>query len=139
LLQPGASEPDPDHVRTNVCNEIDYESDFYVEVNINRSSSKINDVSVRASRLLSRSPLIRDDSGYYLGKDKITKWYKESFIPTNSHTRRRSSVLHLPGVKRVAQNAKSIIDCWKLFFPDIVIDEIVKYTNIYLIMIRTNL
>lgn len=44
----------------------------------------------------------------------------------------------LPGVKRVARDAKSITDYWKLFFPDSVIDEIVKCTDIYLAKIRSN-
>ncbi|CAI6376022.1 unnamed protein product [Macrosiphum euphorbiae] len=106
------TDADPDFVCTNIHNEIDSESDTDVDVHINPSSSRINNASV-ASRSRSGSPLIRDNSSYYL-------------------------VLHLPGVKRVARDAKSIIDCWKLFFPDMVIDEIVKCTNIYLTKIRTN-
>lgn len=38
----------------------------------------------------------------------------------------------------MTRDAKSIIDCWKLFFSDMVIDEIVKCTNVYLTKIRTN-
>jgi hypothetical protein len=131
------TDADPDFVCTNTHNEIDSESDTDVDVHINPSSSRINNASV-ASRSRSGSPLIRDNSSYYLGKDKVTKWYKESCTPSNSRTLRRNIVLHLPGVKRVARDAKSIIDCWKLFFPDMVIDEIVKCTNIYLTKIRTN-
>lgn len=104
--------------------------DTEADVHINPSSSRINNASV-SSRSRSRRPLVRDNSSYYLGKDKVTKWYKESCTPSNSRTLRRNIVLHLPGVKRVARDAKSIIDCWMLFFPDMVI-------NIYLTKIRTN-
>jgi len=41
-------------------------------------------------------------------------------------------------VKPHARNSKTIIECWSLFFPDNVIQEIVKCTNIYLTKIRIN-
>lgn len=51
---------------------------------------------------------------------------------SNGRTRRRNNIV-LPGVKRVARDeTKSIIDCWKLFFPGMVVDEILKCTNIYI-------
>lgn len=44
-------------------------------------------------------------------------------------TRRRNLVSHLPGVKNVARNAKTPFECWKLFFPDYIIELIVQCTN----------
>lgn len=87
------------------------------------------------SRSRSRSPI--EEYSYYLGKDKKTKWYKNS-SSNNVRTRKHNLVLHLPGVKRIARDAKSILECWKLFFTDSIIDDIVKYTNIYLNKIRSN-
>jgi len=42
------------------------------------------------------------------------------------------------GVKPNARNLKTILDCWSLFFPDNVIQEIVTCTNIYLAKIKLN-
>ncbi|XP_060855395.1 uncharacterized protein LOC132933083 [Metopolophium dirhodum] len=70
----------------------------------------------------------------YLGKDG-TKW-KAQMPPSNSRTRSHNLVTHLPGVKGVAKNSKTIIDSWQLFFPDEVISEIVNFTNIKIQKIR---
>jgi len=61
-----------------------------------------------------------DDEGeieYYLGKDKITKLNKNP-PPRNTRTAHCNIITHLPGVKPHAQNAKTIIESWSLFFPD---------------------
>lgn len=39
-------------------------------------------------------------------------------------------------VNPITKYAISIIDCWKLFFPDSVVNEIVVYTNKYFDKIR---
>ncbi|KAL4120740.1 hypothetical protein QTP88_013376 [Uroleucon formosanum] len=70
----------------------------------------------------------------YVGKDG-TKW-KAQLPPSNSRTRSHNLVTHLPGVKGVAKNSKTIIDSWQLFFPDEVISEIVNFTNIKIQKIR---
>ncbi|KAF0703927.1 piggyBac transposable element-derived protein 4-like, partial [Aphis craccivora] len=70
----------------------------------------------------------------YLGKDG-TKW-KARMPSSNSRTRSHNLVTHLPGVKGVAKNSKSIIDSWQLFFPDEVISEIVNFTNIKIQKVR---
>lgn len=72
----------------------------------------------------------------YLGKDG-TKW-KAQPPPLNSRTRSHNLVTHLPSVKGVAKNSKTIIDSWKLFFPDEIISEIVNFTNITIQKIREN-
>lgn len=48
---------------------------------------------------------------------------------TLAKTARQNIVTQLPGVKGAAKNLKTILECWKLFFPDSVIDQIVEYTN----------
>lgn len=69
-----------------------------------------------------------------IGKDKTTRWR----LNVNSRVRRgrENIVSHLPGVKAIAKDAKTRIECWKLFFSDQIIDHIVKYTNIYLDKLR---
>ncbi|XP_050523011.1 piggyBac transposable element-derived protein 4-like [Daktulosphaira vitifoliae] len=88
----------------------------------------------QTSRSRSHSPIAQNS--YYLGKDKQTKWYKDA-PPKNVRTRQRNFVLRLPGVKPTGRNANSILKCWNLFFADSMIDDIVKYTNIYLDKIRS--
>lgn len=75
-------------------------------------------------------------SEYYIGKDKQTKWFKN---PPSQRTRQRAHniVLHLPGPKGEAKNAKSQTDCFNLFFDKNVEDLILKHTNDYIDKIRT--
>eukprot|EP00102_Acyrthosiphon_pisum_P019881 XP_016657091.1 PREDICTED: piggyBac transposable element-derived protein 4-like [Acyrthosiphon pisum] len=105
------TDADPDFVCTNTHNEIDSESDTDVDVHINPSSSRINNASV-ASRSRSGSPLIRDNSSYYLGKDKVTKWYKESCTPntTREEIKALFGLLYLAGVLR--SNHLNLKDLW---------------------------
>lgn len=68
-------------------------------------------------------------SKFYFGKDK-TKWRKQA-PPLNVRTRNRNIVTHLPGILGAAKDAKSPIECWNLFFEDIV-QIIVFNTNLYI-------
>ncbi|XP_025196199.1 piggyBac transposable element-derived protein 4-like [Melanaphis sacchari] len=72
---------------------------------------------------------------FYLSKDEKTKWYK-NFLPNKTKQRAHNIVTQRPGVNAVAKNATTILDCWKLFFPDPVIIEMVICTNKYLPKIR---
>ncbi|XP_050065449.1 piggyBac transposable element-derived protein 4-like [Aphis gossypii] len=110
-----------------------------VELRENESDSDISEPTHRSntsqtSRSRSRSPIAQNS--YYLGKDKQTKWYKDA-PPRNVRTRQRNIVLRLPGVKQIGRDANSILECWNLFFSNSIIDDIVKYTNIYLDKIRS--
>lgn len=113
------------------------ESDFSdTELVANETLNTRNRPST-SRRSRSRNPLSDRISQpiYYLGKDNITKRNIDG-PPLNVRTRSHNIILHLPGVKRCAKDAKSIVDCWSLFFPDTVIEEIVNCTNIYLAKIR---
>ncbi|KAL4088632.1 hypothetical protein QTP88_023721 [Uroleucon formosanum] len=129
------TDADPDYVdcaNEHIENEYDDSDDDFSESNINNS---IRSIIIPRSRSRSRSPLL--EPSYYLGKDNITKWFFDP--PSNKiRTRRRNIVLHLPGVKRVARDAVSILDCWKLYFTNSDVDNIVKCTNIYLDKLRQN-
>jgi len=121
--------------------DTDADSDFCIE-NVESDSDESTDQTT--SNVRHRSPsrsgeniTIISEPEFFLGKDKITKWYKNN-PPSNVRTRRHNIVLHLPGVKRIARDAKSVLDCWKLFFPDTVVIDIVECTNKYLAKIRAN-
>lgn len=65
----------------------------------------------------------------YVGKDKTTIW--RVHCPINSKkTPACNKVTTGAGVKGVAKQAKTIVDCWHLFFPIEILSTIVLYTNI---------
>lgn len=131
------SADDPDFIQPNEqCESESDISDTEYTVNEFLNSNERNRPSV-SRRSRSRSPLSNTASPptYYLGKDNTTKWNIHG-PSLNVRTRSHNIVSQVPGVRRCAKNAMSIIDCWSLFFPDIVIEEIVTYTNIYLAKIR---
>lgn len=124
---------DPDFVQPDLQKQRESEYDFsdteFVvneTLNINRHNRPS---ASRRSR--SRSPLSNTASllTYYLGKDNITKWNVDG-PPLNVRARSHNIILHSPGVKRCAEDAKSIVDCWSLFFPNTVIRKKLKIVQI---------
>lgn len=82
-------------------------------------------------------PYVTCDVPKYYGKDKVTEWLKH--VPSKiGRTRKHNITTHLPGVKSIARDAKSPLECWQLFFPDSAIQEVVDNTNIYLTEMRKN-
>lgn len=79
----------------------------------------------RVKRIMSRNVCS------FIGKDGSV--WKKCRPPLNVRTRQSNLVIHLPGVKAYGKNAKSIIDCWSLFFSDdfltIILDNTNKYIN----------
>lgn len=69
----------------------------------------------------------------YVGKDG-TKWLMQK--PPISKNARQNIITKLPGVKGTAKNSKTILDCWKIFFPDDIIIYVVDCTNQQLNLIR---
>ena len=72
----------------------------------------------------------RGRTPFYIGKDQSTKWLMHKPL-RNVRTRSCNIVIHLPGVKNVAKNAKEPLECFSLFVDDSMIDKIVLYTNLY--------
>lgn len=62
---------------------------------------------------------------YYVGRDGETTW---SYVQVKKTTQSRACniVTKLPGPILNAKNAKTELDCFKLFFPNEMIDTIVK-------------
>uniref|UniRef100_A0A6P7G9Q2 Uncharacterized protein LOC114337367 n=1 Tax=Diabrotica virgifera virgifera TaxID=50390 RepID=A0A6P7G9Q2_DIAVI len=73
----------------------------------------------------------------FRGKDKKTMWFKHA-PKVYGRTKIQNLVVKIPGVKGIAREAKTPLECWKLFFPDDSIQEIVDYTNVYLGLMRKN-
>uniref|UniRef100_A0A1B6J326 PiggyBac transposable element-derived protein domain-containing protein n=1 Tax=Homalodisca liturata TaxID=320908 RepID=A0A1B6J326_9HEMI len=71
--------------------------------------------------------LVSNLQPYYVGRDQITGWNVHE--PPSSRTPRQNIITTLPGVKAMARHSNTIYDTWKLFFPDTLIDEIVRCTN----------
>lgn len=65
----------------------------------------------------------------YIGKDTFTKWYVHNPVTRPTRTRRENIISRLPGVKNAAKGLDNILDCWKFYFPEDLIDEIVQCTN----------
>lgn len=68
----------------------------------------------------------------FLGKDGTSKWLKR--CPNKRVRTRRDNIIriHLPGVRAVAKNAKSVQECWSLFFTEEMLNSIVDNTNKYI-------
>lgn len=76
--------------------------------------------------------------GFYLGKDGRTRWNK---APPSNHVRRFARNIvstQLPGPGKEAKNLKEIGKIWRLFFPESVINCIVKCTNEQIDRIKSN-
>ncbi|KAF0727034.1 piggyBac transposable element-derived protein 4-like, partial [Aphis craccivora] len=71
------------------------------------------------------------------GKDKLTKWRKDS-CQTTGRTRSHNIITQLPGPKLVSRDKCSIIECFKLFCDEIIVRTIVTCTNIYIEKISIN-
>lgn len=77
-----------------------------------------------------------EDGNEFIAKDG-TKWNK---VKSNSavRTRKHNILVHSPGPKFEAREAKSIEDCWNLFFNDEIVNLVTESTNIYIQKIKSN-
>lgn len=63
-----------------------------------------------------------------LGKNGM-EWLKHKPHQIKTKTARANIITKLPGVKPIAKHATKILDCWRLFFSNEVIENLVTYTN----------
>ncbi|XP_055936820.1 piggyBac transposable element-derived protein 4-like [Argiope bruennichi] len=78
-----------------------------------------------------------EQTSFFVGKDKTTKWQKEPFrnqkrIPV------QNIIKKLPGNTQFSKHVTSPIDAWRLIFDDSIIEMIVKCTNTYVESISGN-
>lgn len=119
------SEDDIDHISESEHNT-DSEQEITIEDEVSGGNS---DRQISETELQNENtdglPKNRD---IYLGKDG-SKWNKH--VPNQRvRTRADNIITHLPGVKQCAKNAKSVLDCWHLFFDRQIIEDIVRWTNV---------
>lgn len=70
---------------------------------------------------------IQEVSITYTSKDRVTNWYAHK--PEIRKTAKQNIVKKLPSVAREFRDLKKHIDCWKIFFPDAMLSDIVRFTN----------
>ncbi|XP_069685978.1 piggyBac transposable element-derived protein 4-like [Periplaneta americana] len=78
-----------------------------------------------------------NDGNCYTGRDNTTIWQEE---PVSLRGRRRAQniVIHLPGPKRAAKNARTHTECFDCFIDQTIINVIVRCTNIYIEKVKRN-
>nr|CAD7448548.1 unnamed protein product [Timema bartmani] len=123
------------------------DSDEDLNISLDEDDSEDSDAEQPAnSEHDSNSEVSGDDIGqdqpessgpHYIGRDNVTLWNVHP-PPASRRRRQRNIVIHPPGVKRTAQHAKTVYESWCLFFPDNVLEDIVRYTNDRLRKLRTN-
>lgn len=64
--------------------------------------------------------------------------WKKDLPNKNVRTRQSNIVVRLPGVKQYAKSARSVLDCWNLFFSDNILNIIVENTNKKIESIKEN-
>lgn len=77
---------------------------------------------------------------FYLGKDRVTRWYLEPQVPRAARTPRHNIIpfFHRPGPQGNSKNAQSPAMALSCIIDDDMISKVVEYTNIYIDKVRTN-
>ncbi|CAG4960926.1 unnamed protein product [Colias eurytheme] len=113
---------EPEQESDGDADHISAQSNTDSEVDADIPSSDSDSDNLPLSRLQQAS-----HTEYYKGKDGV-KWQKNPYRLT-VRTRAENIIYHLPGVKSVARDKKSPIQCFSLFITDDMIADIVNYTN----------
>jgi len=112
--------------------------DYVLESEHDTDTTQSNDSADEAITNVSRHEITVEniDLPTYVGKDKSI-WYMYP-PPRNVRTRAHNTLNIRPGPIGYAKQVKTPYESWSLFFPDTVIMEIVKCTNINISRIRPN-
>lgn len=77
---------------------------------------------------------------FVVGKDNLTRWQLHRSIANPRVRRGRCNVItEAAGLKGDARYAVTVIDAWKIFFSDEIIDKIVSDTNRFLQRLRPSM
>ena len=79
-----------------------------------------------------------DDENYYLCKDKVTKWYKNSCLSKFAKTSSRNLLKFVPGPRNNASHIEDELQAFLLLITDEMIEEIVGCTNMYITAVQSN-
>lgn len=144
-----AVEPEEAEIHEENSDEDAPSEHSYQNTDTEQSDEEIEE-PIEASTAVENQPM-------YKGKDGQTMWYVLIYLfdvlvlvllfilrfvhqadKGTTKTIRQNIVTQLPGVKSVAKGAANILDCWKLFFPNQIVEHIVNCTNQQLTHIRIN-
>ncbi|UYV66526.1 hypothetical protein LAZ67_4001961 [Cordylochernes scorpioides] len=78
------------------------------------------------------------DSTYFFGRDKMTKWKKEEWRTSRVRTRAINIITHLPCSKQFGKNTPTPLEAFLKSISIDIIKKIVEYTNIFIETIRPN-
>ncbi|UYV76808.1 hypothetical protein LAZ67_14002078 [Cordylochernes scorpioides] len=78
------------------------------------------------------------DSTYFFGRNKMTKWKKEEWRTSRVRTRAINIITHLPCSKQFGKNTPNPLEAFLKFISIDIIKKIVEYTNIFIETIRPN-
>ena len=79
-----------------------------------------------------------DDENYYLCKDKVTIWYKNSCVSKFAKTSSRNLLKFLPGPRNNGSHIEHELQAFLLLITDEMIEEIVGCTNMYITAVQSN-
>ena len=79
-----------------------------------------------------------DDENYYLCKDKVTKWYKNSCVSKFAKNPSRNLLKFLPGPRNNVTHIEDELQAFLLLITDEMIEEIVGCTNMYIKAVQSN-
>ena len=105
-----------------VVNESDHSTDFEID----------GDQLQNSDRSTHSESSDEDDENYYLCKDKVTKWYKNSCVSKFTKTPSRNLLKFLPGPRNNARHIENELQAFLLLITDEMIEEIVGCTNVYI-------
>lgn len=109
---------DPDTSDDELIEKSDHDSDSEVD---------LNDVNQYDS-----------DNDYLLGKDRKTKWHKQSLMRKFSKTPSKNIVKLFPGPRVCARDVTTELSAFEKLFTSDIIENIVECTNLHIAKIRLN-
>lgn len=112
--------------------------DYVLESEYDTDTTQSNDSADKSITNVSRHEITVEniDQPTYVGKDKSI-WYMYP-PPRNVRVRAHNTLNIRPGPIGHAKQVKTPDESWSLFFPDTIIIEIIKCTNINISRIRPN-
>lgn len=123
---------DPDTSDDELIEKSDHDSDSEVDLNdVNQYDSDTDNDNGNSSEL-------DEDNDYLLGKDRKTKWHKQSLMRKFSKTPSKNIVKLFPGPRVCARDVTTELSAFEKLFTSDIIENIVECTNLHIAKIRLN-
>lgn len=108
--------------------DLDYEAEIIEEENHNSESEIDMDIEEEDENVENDETA---DLKFYIGKDNETIWASKN-IALPSKTKSKNIIKTLPGPRGQARHCKTRLECFSQIFSPELIENIVKYTNIFI-------